>query len=90
MSPIDAMIRRPEGPPHVGIPLQEFHAALQLIEACTEVSDKRIMSLSVRNNGMVLVKTGEQSGACSGGGYLLLLEKTPEGWSVAESMQWCS
>jgi hypothetical protein len=85
-----SLIRQMEGPPHIGIPLSEVHAALSVIENVAQIRDKRIMSFSVRNNGMVLVKTGEQSGACSGGGYIVLLKPTPEGWRIAEWDQWVS
>jgi hypothetical protein len=90
VSLIHAMLRRPEGPPHIGISLPELREALSLIEARSEIREKRIMSLSVRNNGMILVKTGEQPGACSGGGYFVLLDRTSDGWHIAEWDQWCS
>jgi hypothetical protein len=90
MSMIHRMLRRPEGPPHIGISLSDLYTALSLIETHTEIRDKRIMSLSVRNNGMVLVKTGEQSGACSGGGYYVVLERTSDAWRILEWNQWCS
>jgi len=90
VSLISSMLRRMEGPPHIGISLSEVQAALSLVEKLGQIRDKRIMSFSVRNNGMVLVKTGEQSGACSAGGYIVLLARTSKGWSVAEWTQWCS
>jgi hypothetical protein len=90
VSLIRSMLRQMEGPPHIGISLSEVHAALSLVEKLGQIRDKRIMSFSVRNSGMVLVKTGEQSGACSGGGYIVLLERTPKGWRVVEWTQWVS
>lgn len=90
MSLIRSMLRQTEGPPHIGISLSDVQAALSFVEKLGQIRDKRIMSFSVRNNGMVLVKTGEQSGACSGGGYIVLLERTPEGWRVEEWERWVS
>jgi hypothetical protein len=89
MSLIDS-IGRTEGPPHFGIPIADIVAALQVIDAAPEISDKRIMGMSVRNNGMLLVKTGEQSAALCGGGFQALLRRTTGGWELVDSAQWCS
>jgi len=77
--------------PYIGVEPGELIAALRVLDAATEVSDKRVTGFGRREDGRYLLfNTGEQLGGCMGGGENVLLEKVGGEWKVVEVSRWCS
>jgi hypothetical protein len=89
MSTLDEILTAKfRNPPPVGVPADEFMSVVRLVAESTEIHDKRIMSVLVLANGMVLVKTGEWPGPCAGGGCYVLVSKNGDTWRVVEISGW--
>jgi hypothetical protein len=82
----------PENPhwPVVGLPLSEWQAALVAIERVLPRIDNRLMRISLRKDGCLVVETGALMGGLQGGGHELLLRKGEHGWTVEEIDEWAS
>ena len=75
--------------PVVGLPLAELQAVVAALEH-VQPKVSRILNISVKKGGNIEVTTGEQRGALSGGGEILVLRKSGAGWVVAVRGGWIS
>ncbi len=69
--------------PLVGVSIPELIAALALLPA-----NAQIIQLETRRSGWLFVETGRYTGMRAGGGKHYLLQRTPNGWVVAEETTW--
>lgn len=77
-------------PPYSGLTAQEIISALQSIQANTDFCDRPIIAVAARDDGRVMVKTGEMRGMLSGGGLIVFLSRNEDGWEIYDSGGWAS
>ena len=75
--------RKPRRIPDEGFAPGDIIAALNALVAKDEIRDKRVLGISVHNNGTILIRTGVTIG-----GYEVVLRKSGGNWEVAEWEQW--
>jgi hypothetical protein len=78
-----------KAPPHLSLPIADVIAALSAIDLVDGLPDQRIMGLRVEDPDTVTVKTGEVPAALTGGGHLLRIERSRDGWRVSRVEAWC-
>jgi hypothetical protein len=77
-----------KGPPHLSLPIADVIEAISAIDSVGGFVDKRIMGLRVEDQDTVVVKTGEVPAALTGGGNLIRLERSRDGWRVTTVDSW--
>ncbi len=91
MASLEDLIGKWPPPAALGLPADEWVAALRVLAESPLVSDKRVLSCRVREPGnLLVVQTGEIKGPCYGWGEWVLLEQQAGAWVVAEVQWWRS
>jgi hypothetical protein len=76
--------------PGEGVSPASLFMAIAAIEADQEDTDKRILSIVVRGNGILVVTTGVRYGGEEGRGDELVLKRSGTAWQIVERYQWIS
>lgn len=76
--------------PMLGLDPAELTAALALIASEPQISDRRVLSLTVQAEGFLLVQTGAQQSPRTGSGQVILMHRAPDGWQILETSSWQS
>lgn len=77
--------------PYSGMTPDDLHCIASLVNESDLVHDKRILSLSGRADGFVVVRTGEMLGELSGGGLHVIAQRNSEcQWIITEVQIWAS
>lgn len=91
MANLDDLIGKHPPSSALGLPADEWVAALRALADSPLVSDKRVLCCRAREPGnLLVVQTGEIKGPCNGGGEWVLLEQQAGVWVVVDVRWWRS
>ena len=77
-----------KGPPHLSLPIVDVIDALSAIGSADGLANERVLGLRVEDHDTLVVKTGEVPAALTGGGHILRVERTQEGWRITAVDDW--
>jgi hypothetical protein len=76
--------------PYSGLPVDDVAAALDVFRSAPNVGNEQIINIAVRDDGKIMIRTGEMRGQCAGGGRVVVLVRRAAGWVIRESGYWAS